>query len=62
LFVPDWQTADYWLEIFDEHRQLKPPFTKVEVSRPFLIQKTFDYRSPFLGNVKFDFLALYFFN
>jgi hypothetical protein len=62
LFVPDWQTADYWLEIFDEHWQLKPPFTKVEVCRPFLIQKTFDYRSPFLGNVKFDFLALYFFN
>ena len=62
LFVPDWQTADYWSEIFDKNRQLKLPFTKLEVCRPFVIQKQFNYRSPFLGNVKFDFIALYFFN
>ena len=62
LFVPDWQTADYWPEIFDNRQQLKRPFTKLEVCRPFLIQKNFNYRSPFMGNVKFNFLALYFFN
>lgn len=62
LFVPHWQTADYWLEIFDEQKHLKLPFTKIEVCRPFVIQKQFDYFSPFLGNVKFDFLAVYFFN
>jgi hypothetical protein len=62
LFVPDWQTADYWPEIFEKNRKLKFPFTKIEICRPFLIQNVFDYRSPLSGNVKFDFLAVYFFN
>ena len=61
LFVPDWQTSDYWPEIFDKKQELKLPFTTVERCRPFIIQKEFNYKSPFLGNVKFDFLAVYFF-
>ena len=62
LFVPDWRTADHWLEIFDENHKLRHPFMRVEICRPFIIQKQFDHRSPFLGNVKFDFLALQFHN
>jgi len=62
LFVPKWQTADYWMEIFDKNEVLKSPFTKVEICHPFLIQNKFNYCSPFSGHVKFDFMAVYFFN
>ena len=62
IFVPDWQTSDYWSEIFDREKNLKAPFTRVTKGRPFIIQRQFDYKSPFLGNVKFDFLAVHFFN
>ena len=62
MFVPDWQTSDYWSEIFDREKNLKAPFTRVTKGRPFIIQRQFDYKSPFLGNVKFDFLAVHFFN
>lgn len=40
LFVPEWKTADYWVEIFDSHGNVLPPFTHIESCRPFIIQGT----------------------
>ena len=62
LFVPEWQTSDFWPEIFNKDKRLRSPFTNCEVHRPFLMQENFDYRSPFSGHTKFNFLALYFNN
>lgn len=58
LFVPEWKTADYWVEIFDADGKLLWPFNHVETCRPFIIQGTHDYRSPFVGRVKFNFLQV----
>jgi hypothetical protein len=60
LYVPDWQTADFLSEIFNSQGKLQWPFTSFTRSRPFLIQKEFSFKSPFRGNIKFDFLALKF--
>ena len=60
LFVPDWQTADYWPEIFDAQSQLRWPFIKARKSQPFLIQQEFSCKSPFKGYPKFDFYELQF--
>ena len=61
-FVPEWHTSDFWPETFDQDNKLRHPFTYVEISRPFLMQKDFDFKSPFSGHSKFNFLALYFYN
>ncbi len=58
LFVPEWKTADYWVEIFDADGRLLWSFNHVETCRPFIIQATHDYRSPFAGRVKFNFLQV----
>lgn len=60
LFVPEWQTADYWFEIFDKKSCLKWPFISCSKQVPFLVQKELNYRSPFSGRAKFNFLAIYF--
>ena len=60
LFVPEWQTADFWPEIFDQHKSLRNPFINCTRCKPFLMQQNFDYRSPFSGYPKFDFLAIKF--
>ena len=62
LFVPEWHTSDFWPETFDQDNKLRHPFTYVEISRPFLMQKDFNFKSPFSGHSKFNFLALYFYN
>ena len=62
LLVPEWQTSDYWPEMFSRDGSLKRPFTKAEICRPFLMQEIFDFRSPFSGHAKFNFLALFFNN
>ena len=62
LFVPEWQTADFWPEIFNTGKKLRQPFTHYSTCRPFLMQENFDHRSPFSGETKFNFLALYFNN
>ena len=62
LFVPEWQTSDFWPEIYSQNGSLKTPFTTAETYRPFLMQETFNFRSPFSGHAKFNFLALYFYN
>ena len=61
LFVPEWQTADFWPEIF-HNQELKHPFTHFNVCRPFLMQENFDYRSPFSGHAKFNFLRSFLVN
>ena len=58
LFVPEWKTANYWVEIFDREGSLVWPFKFVETHRPFIIQSKFDYRSPLTGRLKFNFLAI----
>ena len=60
LFVPEWQTADYWIEIFDKKRILKRPFISCSKHIPFLVQKEPNHKSPFTGRAKFNFLAIYF--
>ena len=60
LFVPEWRTADYWTEIFDSNGRLLWPFTHVETYKPFIIQETYDRRSPFAGRTKFNFLEIVF--
>ena len=60
LFIPEWKTADFWPEIFDKEGRLLSPFKSVEICRPFIKQKTFNYRSPFTGRVKFNFLEIVF--
>lgn len=60
LFVPEWRTADYWVEIFDSDGNLLWPFTSVEARRPFIIQNIHDPTSPFSGRVKFNFLEIVF--
>ena len=60
MYVPDWQTADYWPKIFDAQGQLRWPFTKARKSQPFLIQQEFSCKSPFRGHPKFDFYELKF--
>ena len=62
LFVPEWQTADFWPEIFNQTQKPKHPFTHFQICRPFLMQENFDYRSPFSGQSKFNFLVLFFDN
>lgn len=62
LFVPEWQTSDFWPELVDKDQNPKQPFTKIDVCRPFLMQEKFNFRSPFSGHAKFNFLALYFYN
>jgi len=58
LFVPEWQTADYWTEIFDKKGQMLGPFTRCRLFRPFIMQGDFNHKSPFRGRVNFNFLAL----
>ena len=58
LYIPEWQTADFWTEIFSINRQLVWPFKTVKASRPYLIQKEFNSKSPFRGRSKFEFLEL----
>lgn len=60
LMIPEWPTADFWLEIFDREGQLRIPFIKSEPCRPFLYQKNFNPKSPFHGHAKFNFLQLTF--
>lgn len=60
LYIPEWQTADFWTEIFSINRQLVWPFKTVKASRPYLIQKEFNSKSPFRGRSKFEFLELKF--
>jgi hypothetical protein len=60
LFVPEWKTADYWVEIFNEKGRPLWPFVKINTCRPYIIQGTHNYRSPFVGRVKFNFLAISF--
>jgi hypothetical protein len=58
LFIPDWKTAEFWTEIFDERAQLIWPFQCVTIQRPHIIQGTFNYRSPFTRKANFNFLAI----
>jgi len=58
LLVPEWKTADYWVEIFDSKGSLLWPFTCSEICRPFIIQRVHDFRSPFSGRAKFNFLKI----
>jgi hypothetical protein len=37
LLVPEWQTSDFWPEIYNQKRELKLPFKKCDICRPFLI-------------------------
>lgn len=60
IFIPEWKTADYWTEIFDKEAQLMWPFKSVEIYIPHIFQGTFNYRSPFTGRAKFNFLAIEF--
>ena len=60
LYIPEWPTSDFWLEIFGKKGELLPPFRQIKTSRPFLIQKEFDSRSPFSGRAKFNFLEIAF--
>lgn len=60
LFVPKWKTADFWAEIFDDEGGLLWPFSHMETCRPFIIQGTYNYKSPFAGRSKFDFIQLCF--
>ena len=60
LFIPEWRTADFWTEIFDKKGNLMWPFKRFEMCRPFIIQGTFNYRSPFTGRAKFNFLEITF--
>jgi hypothetical protein len=60
LFVPEWKTADFWVEIFYGDCGLLWPFIHAAPRRPFIIQGRFDFRSPFSGRSKFDFLELSF--
>ncbi len=60
LFVPEWKTADNWIEIVDCEGGLLSPFTHVESCRPFNIQGTHDFWSPFSGRVQFNFLEIVF--
>ena len=61
LFVPEWQTADFWPQIMDQDQKPKHPFTQIDIHRPFLIQEDFHFRSPFTGFTEFNFLAVNFF-
>ena len=60
LFVPEWKTADYWVEIFNEKGMLLWPFVNIDICRPYIVQGSHNYRSPFAGRVKFNFLAISF--
>ena len=60
LFVPEWKTADYWTEIFDDRGNLLRPFKRAETWRPFIIQSVQDRRSPLSGRVNFNFLEISF--
>lgn len=60
LFVPEWQTADFWIEIFDKQQALKWPFRHATKHVPFIVQKEYNPKSPFSGRVKFNFLAIFF--
>jgi len=60
LFIPEWRTSDYWTEVFDSQGNLSWPFEHVSTCRPFIIQGTHNYRSPFAGRVKFNFLTISF--
>ena len=60
LFVPEWQTADFWIEIFKQNQALKWPFTQFTKHVPFIVQKEHNHKSPFAGRVKFNFLAIKF--
>jgi hypothetical protein len=62
LLVPEWQTSYFWPEIFDQNKKLTNLFRKCDTCRPFLAQETFNHWSPFSGQAKIDFLALYFSN
>lgn len=61
LFIPEWKTADYWVEIFDSEGKLLWPFTKFETCKPFIIQGTHNTKSPFAGRVNFNFLKIEFY-
>ena len=58
LFVPEWRTADYWVEIFNGDDKLLWPFTQFETCKPFIIQGVHHPRSPFVGRVNFNFLKI----
>lgn len=60
LFVPEWRTAAYWVEIFGVHGTMRWPFKRAVPCRPFLIQEDFDHRSPFSGRPHFNFLQIWF--
>ena len=60
LFVPEWQTADFWIEIFKQNQALKWPFTQFTKHVPFIVQKEHNHKSPFAGRVNFNFLAIKF--
>ena len=60
LFIPEWKTADFWTEVFDSQGNLLWPFESVETHKPFIIQSVQNFRSPFAGRVKFNFLAITF--
>ena len=60
LFVPEWQTAYFWIEIFKQNQALKWPFTQFTKHVPFIVQKEHNHKSPFAGRVKFNFLAIKF--
>ena len=61
LLVPEWPTADFWAELFDTKGILKAPFCEVTICRPFIVQEVHDRRSPFSGNLKFNFLQVSFY-
>ena len=60
LFIPEWHTADFWIEIFDKKQSLKWPFRHATKHVPFIVQKEYNPKSPFSGRAKFNFLAIYF--
>ena len=58
LFIPEWQTADFWTEIFNSDNSVKKPFQTPKRHKPFIVQEVHDQRSPFAGYPKFNFIEV----